>query len=345
MKRKLLLGLFIMNILSLNAQTEHLPEYDSLKVTFHFLPESDIFYTSYKGNAEHMKLLCEAIEARKNEITKTSTPPIKVMSYCSYFDTQKENLQSAKIRANRMKSVLISKCGLSESNFKTGNRSFGQALGQSIVEISIFIPKPIEEVKQQSPREEKVIDNNIAIAKQETVADKEPQQETPIVIEPVNQPIPRFTIRTNALYLAALIPDLGIEVALRDNASVILHGAYADWNWNKHERQLYFWKINPEVRHYFGLGKNFYAGAEYHMGKYNIRLNDSGYKGSFIGGGLTTGYVWRLNTNLSLDFNIGLGYTHLDYDKRVLGIFAHSKTKNVWGPSQAGIVLNWHPFK
>ena len=56
-----------------------------------------------------------------------------------------------------------------------------------------------------------------------------------------------------------------------------------------------------------------------------------------------------MNSNLSLDFHAGVGYTYADYDEYTLinkvRVRKDCKTKNYWGINQLGITLIWKLLK
>ena len=65
-----------------------------------------------------------------------------------------------------------------------------------------------------------------------------------------------------------------------------------------------------------------------------------------MGGGFVAGYQLLLTNKLSIDFNIGLGYTRFSYDNYFIEnnnrIYVDlSYGENRWGPTQAGISLVW----
>lgn len=108
------------------------------------------------------------------------------------------------------------------------------------------------------------------------------------------------------------------------------------------------WEVTPELRYYIGSEKRGYVGAMYKVGSFNYKLSETGKQGDIMGGGITGGYVLKLNNALSMDFSLGLGYIHADYDKYVVinGVRVRrgSGTKNWWGPVSAGVTLVWNIF-
>ena len=112
-----------------------------------------------------------------------------------------------------------------------------------------------------------------------------------------------------------------------------------------------------------GNDKRFYLGVGGNYGKYNTYgyllgslypettgyegyTGKTGYQGSLWNAGLTTGYQLALTQCLALDFNLGLGYTKLEYDSfniinetRVYN--KQDQSKGIFGLTQAGVSLVW----
>jgi len=118
------------------------------------------------------------------------------------------------------------------------------------------------------------------------------------------------------------------------------------------------WMLSPEARWYLTSKKRFYVGVSGNFGEANVYdyplgnilqklySKDSGYQGDFWGVGATVGYQLYLSRCFSIDFNLGLGYTHFDFDTfemidRVRVYKSKDNTKNFWGPTQAGVSLVW----
>lgn len=166
----------------------------------------------------------------------------------------------------------------------------------------------------------------------------------------------RLSLRANLLRWATLTPDLGIEWRASDHVSVLVNATWTTWSWNDKERRYALREIAPEVRYYFGGNtggslRGAYLGAQFKWGAFNYKFSETGKQGDIIGGGITGGYVLKLNNTLNLDFSLGLGYLHADYDEYVLTEGEHirvrsgSGTKNWWGPTSLGVSLVWNLFK
>ena len=143
-----------------------------------------------------------------------------------------------------------------------------------------------------------------------------------------------FALRANLLRWATLTPDLGLEWRVHPSWGILVNGSWTSWSWNGKDRRYALWEVMPEVRYYIGKEKRGYLGA--------IK------QGDLMGGGITGGYLLRLNKALSLDFSVAIGCLHADYEKyEVTGgvrVRRGTETKNWWGPVNAGVTLVWKLF-
>ena len=162
-----------------------------------------------------------------------------------------------------------------------------------------------------------------------------------------------FAVRTNLLYDASLLPSLGVEWRINESVGVKLDGALSRWG-TEHGKVQKIWMLNPEVRWYLLHDKRFYLGVSGNYGEYNVYeypignllRDDTGYQGKAWNAGLTLGYQLPLCRHFAIDFNLGLGYTHSDYDsfgiERGTRVFkGRDCSKSIWGPTQAGINFVW----
>ncbi len=157
-----------------------------------------------------------------------------------------------------------------------------------------------------------------------------------------------FALRANLLRWATLTPDLGVEWRINRHVGIAVNGSYTSWTWNDSDRRYALWEVNPEVRYYIGKEKRGYIGAMYKVGQFNYKFSETGKQGDLMGGGITGGYQLKLNRALSLDFSLGVGCVHADYEKYTVidGVRVRDgkETKNWWGPTQAGVTLVWTIF-
>ena len=121
--------------------------------TFRFVSQKDMFYVPWNGNDTELARLLECIENSKATIFDGKLP-LLVDGYCNSLGGEAENLATAKIRANRVKSELITRAKIKEENFITHNH----ATGGDFVIVRLTVPakerrkKPDLPLKRQKPR-------------------------------------------------------------------------------------------------------------------------------------------------------------------------------------------------
>ena len=157
-----------------------------------------------------------------------------------------------------------------------------------------------------------------------------------------------ISLRANLLRWATLTPDLGVEWRICPSWGIAVNGSWTSWSWNDKHRRYALWEVAPEVRYYMGEKKAWYLGAMFKAGQFNYKLSETGKQGDLMGGGITAGYQLRLNKALDLDFNLGLGYLNVDFEKYEVidGVRVRrgNETKDWYGPINAGVTLVWKLF-
>lgn len=133
---------------------------DSLYV-FRFVAGDDMFYIPWQGNDEKLHALYRVVDTHRTAIDEGSLP-VQVDAYCASLPTDKENLNTAFIRANRVKSELIIRKGLKEANFVTANYARAYHNKKDVVVVTLRIPVAKEPTQpqaepQQPAREEPTI--------------------------------------------------------------------------------------------------------------------------------------------------------------------------------------------
>lgn len=340
------------------------PAAEEQTVTFVFRPGSDMFLL--KGNEAELERLYALVDEHHTEIAAGKLP-VYVDGYCASLPTASENLRTAFVRANLVKSELIIRKGLKEADFVTANYAESYDGRKDVVVVRLRIPSK-EEPGQPAPPEPKPepVEPSVEVVQQpEPAVEKEPvsQPEPMAVAEPLMPAKPYcLAVRTNLLYDAFLLPTLGVEWRVNRDLGIKLDGSFALWGGkidgddtgDMNGKAQKMWLLNPEVRWYLLPDKRFYVGASGSYGQYNIYKyplgnlfkNDAGYQGNLWSAGVTVGYQVRLSRNFLADFNLGLGYTRLDYDRFVImdGLRLYKKrgvSRDFWGPTQAGVNLVW----
>ena len=308
--------------------------------TFRFVPQKDMFYVPWNGNDTELARLGSGTE----------------------------NLATAKIRANRVKSELIIRAEIKEENFITRNH----ATEGDFVTVRLTVPvKETAETdadtearrkaeaerlaaekraEQERLAEEQRKAEEARLAAEKAEAEKAAQQNT-LADTPSETKITNdyhLSLRANLLRWATLTPDLGLEWHICPSWGIAVNGSWTSWSWSDKDRRYALWEVAPEVRYYMGEKKAWYLGAMFKAGQFNYKLSDTGKQGDLMGGGITAGYQLRLNKALALDFNLGLGYLNADYEEYevINGVRVRrgNETKDWWGPINAGVTLVWKLF-
>lgn len=335
--------------------------------TFRFVPQKDMFYVPWNGNDTELARLLECIENNKATILDGKLP-LLVDGYCNSLGGEVKNLATAKIRANRVKSELITRAKIKEENFITRNH----ATEGDFVTVRLTVPVKETAVtdaeaearrkaeaerlaaekraEQERLAEEQRKAEEARFAAEKAEAEKAAQQNT-LADTPSETKITtdyHLFLRANLLRWATLTPDLGLEWRICPSWGIAVNGSWTSWSWSDKDRRYALWEVAPEVRYYMGEKKAWYLGAMFKTGQFNYKLSETGKQGDLMGGGITAGYQLRLNKALALDFNLGLGYLNADFEKYEViddvRVRRGNETKDWWGPINAGVTLVWKLF-
>ena len=314
---------------------------------FRFVPQKDMFYVPWKGNDTELARLLEYIENNKATILDGKLP-LLVDGYCKSQGSKAENLATAKIRANRVKSELIIRAKIKEENFITRNHATEGDF------VTVRLTVPVKETAVTDAEAEARLAAEPTVAgrreRQKAEAEKTAQQNT-LADTPSETKITNdhhLSLRANLLRWATLTPDLGLEWRICPSWGIAVNGSWTSWSWSDKDRRYALWEVAPEVRYYMGEKKAWYLGAMFKAGQFNYKLSETGKQGDLMGGGITTGYQLRLNKALDLDFNLGLGYLNADFEKYEVidgvRVRRSNETKDWYGPINAGVTLVWKLF-
>ena len=349
--------------------------------TFRFVPQKDIFYVPWNGNDTELARLLGCIENYKATILDGKLP-LLVDGYCNSLGSEARNLATAKTRANRVKSELITRAKIKEENFITHNH----ATGGDFVIVRLTIPaKETAAMEAEARRraeaerletetraeqercaeeerraEEQRKAEEARLAAEPTVAGRRERQKAEAEKDALQNALAgtlsdikitndyHLSLRANLLRWATLTPDLGLEWRICPSWGIAVNGSWTSWTWSDKDRRYALWEVAPEIRYYMGEKKAWYLGAMFKAGQFNYKISETGKQGNLMGGGITTGYQLRLNKALTLDFNLGLGYLNADFEKYEVidgvRVRCGNETKNWCGPINAGITLMWKLF-
>lgn len=184
--------------------------------------------------------------------------------------------------------------------------------------------------------------------------------EVPFVNKSVCHPF-YMDLKTNLLYDALAIPNLGIEFYLGKQWSISGDWMYCWW---KNDNHNFYWRAyggTLALRKWFGSKAKDKPLTGHHLGiyagavTYDFELGGMGYMGGIPGGtlwdrcnymaGVEYGYSLPVTRRLNIDFTIGVGYLggkYVKYEPKN-GWYAWVSTNklNWFGPTKAEISLVW----
>ena len=162
-----------------------------------------------------------------------------------------------------------------------------------------------------------------------------------------------FAIKTNLLYDAVLVPNIGIEARVFKSFTVYADVMYAGWNFP--EKYIYWNLYGAQfgARQYFGQtskGRSFsghHAGAYAQALAYDLQAGNIGQQTTtlHISGGLEYGYSVPVARNLNIDFEMGIGYMTGSYDEYDVhdghNTWRATIQRKWFGPTKASVSLVW----
>ena len=184
------------------------------------------------------------------------------------------------------------------------------------------------------------------------------------MIVPYVPPQPRkwyMAVKTNMLYDALLVPNIGVEAYFGKDWSVAANLMYAWW---KTDRRHWYWRTyggDLSVRKWLGKAAKAKPLTGHHLGvygqifTYDFETGGKGYIGGKPGGtlwdkmnysaGVEYGYSLPVAYRLNIDFSIAVGYwggTYYEY-KPVDNCYVWQSTKerHWFGPTKAEVSLVW----
>ena len=167
----------------------------------------------------------------------------------------------------------------------------------------------------------------------------------------------QVALKTNMLYDAALIPNIGVEIDLGKQWTASADGFYT---WLSSDHRHRYWQGYGSyltLRRYFGTTTPFYGKGtgkgSHHIGAYALGLTydvewgGRGYQAAHFGfgGGVEYGYALPIGSRLMLDCSIGVGFQDGEY-KEYLPMDGHyvwqaTRKRHWFGPTKAEVSLKW----
>lgn len=160
-------------------------------------------------------------------------------------------------------------------------------------------------------------------------------------------------VKTNLLYDAALIPNIGFDVYMGRNWSATVNWEYAWW---KSDRAHWYWRVyggDIEIRRWFGRAADEKPLTGHHIGPYfqlvtyDFELGNWGHQARrwTKAAGISYGYSLPIRERLNLEFEIGIGYAwgHF-YKYRPIDdhyVWQETVRRRYVGPTKIEISLVW----
>ncbi len=159
-----------------------------------------------------------------------------------------------------------------------------------------------------------------------------------------------LALRTNLLYDAAILPNIGAEVSLGRRWTVGADWFYTSLSSDSRHRCWKGYGGYLTLRRYFGqrpMANGHHLGL-YVLGlTYDVEFGGKGYQADHFGfgGGVEYGYSRPIGRRLSLDFSLGVGFQDGEY-KTYEPIDDHyvwqsTRKRHWWGPTKAEVSLKW----
>ena len=280
-------------------------------VLFHFAPKKRMFWADYKGNKAAILSLTQQIRAKLSSIS-AGTIKVRVLGFCSSYDSFQENLAAAKNRSNQVKSYFIVHEGLKEENFRTTNSTRPWRGKSDIIAVAyLFEPDNAinstqEHTDASSPKgetgtgaktETPIAPSPLTQEQSAEALTPQPAIETPTEPEtPIKEEEPselkpettapttetqitptrsfQWAIKTNVAYLAATVANLGVEFAFGEHYSINVPFIYSPYTVADNYK-LRFLAIQPEFRYWLDTPmKGHFFGVHLHGGFFNIAVDD-----------------------------------------------------------------------
>jgi hypothetical protein len=203
----------------------------------------------------------------------------------------------------------------------------------------------------------------VVVTMHKPLMEPEPLCELPHEIRLISQPlplcpsmakndrsVPLMNIKMNAVEVAAMVANIGLEWRITPRLSLDVMGHYSPYNYFRNDRKIRLLAIQPELRYWWGesLIKGHFIGLHIPVVGFNVQLNDR-YRyqdpnHASWGVGLSYGYALPFGkSNWGVEFTIGAGYMNIVYDvyEGVLnGKLLRTESKNYFGITRLGIDIS-----
>lgn len=201
------------------------------------------------------------------------------------------------------------------------------------------------------------------VAVAETIKTSDADSVVVVASEVITLPTKKFymDIRTNMLYDALALPNIGIDFYLGKNISIGANWMYGWWKTDKHKRYWRAYGGELNARWWFGKKAHEKPLSGHHLGiygqayTYDFEWGGKGQMGGKPGGnlwdkclwaaGIEYGYSLPVARRINIDFSLGLGYTegyyHKYHPEEGHYVWDSTHKRHMWGPTKLEVALVW----
>lgn len=167
--------------------------------------------------------------------------------------------------------------------------------------------------------------------------------------------VSRVALKTNLVYDAVIVPNMGAEFSIGKGFSIGASAWYTWWETSTYtESSTRFWRSyggELELRKYLGSANKADVFSGHHVGimaeGFLYDYNPRGRKGQMsdftYGVGLEYGYSVRLDRRLNLDMGVAVGYMGGRYktyqQDKTCFVWENTRQRNYFGPVKAELSL------
>ena len=158
-----------------------------------------------------------------------------------------------------------------------------------------------------------------------------------------------WSVKSNLMYDALLMPSLEVEYRFSEQWSVAVEGNMAWWYNDGKHRYYQLATIIPEARWWFrpqGNRKGHYLGLFGGGGWYDLENGEKGYRGEGGMVGISYGYQFPIGRHFAFEAGIGVGFMTTKYDEYLPldGHYVYQQTNrtNYFGPLKLKFAFVWN---
>lgn len=352
---------------SVQPKVKTLVEEKQDTAVFRFIPKREMFLEDYKENDTNIDWFTRSIRQCKSSI-ESGEMKVRVLGFCSSYDSNKDNLAAAKNRSNQVKSYFILREGLKEEYFQTKNSTLQQWHGMSDIVVVTYLRQnerttttPEKEWKSDAVSNEPSLNDEQKPQSESDAVKSSDEHRTTVESNPVeahsesdeilakpsaNPLYSRWAIKSNVAYLLATVANIGAEYGFADHYSLDLSVIYSPYTVARDYR-LRFLGVQPEFRYWLDTPmKGHFFGAHLNIGAFNIAVDkEKRYQSpdGFYGAGISYGYTLPFARHWAAEFTAGLGYVFTKFDTYYNipngACFEKGTPYNYWGLTKVGVSL------